>query len=126
MLGKANGTFASKRALAISVAFVASFASLAKLSPAEAQSLPLIRDSEIEALLSDYAKPIFRTAGLGSGRVTVRIVRNDAFNAFVLDGSNVISTAVIIFFYSNYQRIRDSFFYNAMKVVGVNIDPYFI
>ena len=89
MLGKANGTFASKRALAISVAFVASFASLAKLSPAEAQSLPLIRDSEIEALLSDYAKPIFRTAGLGSGRVTVRIVRNDTFNAFVLDGSNV-------------------------------------
>ena len=57
--------------------------------PAAAQGLPLIRDSEIEALLTDYAKPIFRAAGLGSGRVTVRIVRNDAFNAFVLDGSNV-------------------------------------
>jgi predicted Zn-dependent protease len=56
---------------------------------AHAQNLPLIRDSEIEALLSDYAQPIFRAAGLGSGRVTVRIVKNEAFNAFVLDGSNV-------------------------------------
>jgi predicted Zn-dependent protease len=56
---------------------------------ANAQNLPLIRDTEIEQLLSDYAKPVFRAAGLGSGRVTVRIVRNEAFNAFVLDGNNV-------------------------------------
>ncbi len=54
-----------------------------------AQSLPLIRDTEIETLLSDYARPVFRAAGLGTGRVTVRIVRNEAFNAFVLDGANV-------------------------------------
>lgn len=57
--------------------------------PATAQGLPLIRDSEIENLLSDYARPIFRAAGLGTGRVTVRIVRNEAFNAFVIDGHNV-------------------------------------
>ncbi len=56
---------------------------------ARAQGLPLIRDAEIEALLQDYAKPIFRAAGFGSGRVTVRIVNNEAFNAFVLDGANV-------------------------------------
>ncbi len=58
-------------------------------APAQAQGLSLIRDSEVEALLNDYAKPIFRAAGLGSGRITMRIVRNDAFNAFVLDGRNV-------------------------------------
>ena len=62
---------------------------IASSSRVAAQGLPLIRDSEIESLLSDYAKPIFRAAGLGTGRVTVRIVRNEAFNAFVLDGSNV-------------------------------------
>ena len=50
-------------------------------APVQAQGLPLIRDSEIEALLTDYAKPIFRAAGFGSGRVTVRIVRNETFNA---------------------------------------------
>jgi predicted Zn-dependent protease len=65
-------------------------ASLANTSGgARAQGLPLIRDAEIEALLQDYAKPIFHVAGFGSGRVTVRIVNNDAFNAFVLDGANV-------------------------------------
>lgn len=57
--------------------------------PAAAQRLPLIRDSEIEALLNDYAQPIFRAAGLGQGRVAVRIVRNDNFNAFVVDGRSV-------------------------------------
>jgi predicted Zn-dependent protease len=57
--------------------------------PAAAQGLPLIRDSEIEGVLSDYAKPLFKAAGLGSGRIKMRIVQNDAFNAFVLDGKNV-------------------------------------
>ena len=51
--------------------------------------LPLIRDTEIENLLNDYAKPVFRAAGLGTGRVAIRIVRNNAFNAFVVDGRNV-------------------------------------
>lgn len=58
-------------------------------TPAYAQGLPLIRDTEIERLLNDYASPIFRAAGLGTGRVTVRIVRNNTFNAFVVDGRNV-------------------------------------
>lgn len=57
--------------------------------PVAAQGLPLIRDSEIEALMADYARPILKVAGLGSGRVVVRIVKNDVFNAFVLDGNNV-------------------------------------
>jgi len=56
---------------------------------ASAQNLPLIRDTEIENVLSDYAKPLFKAAGLGSGRIKMRIVQNDAFNAFVLDGRNV-------------------------------------
>jgi predicted Zn-dependent protease len=58
-------------------------------TPAAAQGLPLIRDTEIETLLADYSKPIFHTAGLGTGRIKIRIVQNEAFNAFVLDGRNV-------------------------------------
>ncbi len=54
-----------------------------------AQGIPLIRDTEIENLLNDYARPIFKAAGLGSGRVAVRIVNNEAFNAFVVDGRSV-------------------------------------
>src|SRR5262249_27084343 len=56
---------------------------------AGAQGLPLIRDTEIEALLNDYSQKVFKAAGLGTGRVTVRIINNDAFNAFVVDGRNV-------------------------------------
>lgn len=61
----------------------------ATVTPAAAQSLPLIRDTEIENLLADYARPIFKVAGLGSGRISMRIVNNDAFNAFVVDGRHV-------------------------------------
>jgi predicted Zn-dependent protease len=61
------------------------------VSPREAgaQGLPLIRDREIERLLNDYAQPIFEAAGLGGGRITIRIVRSNVFNAFVVDGRNV-------------------------------------
>ena len=63
--------------------------SLASVSPAAAQSLPLIRDTEIENLLKDYSVPIFRAAGLGAQNVAMRIIRHDSFNAFVVDGRNV-------------------------------------
>ena len=56
---------------------------------ASAQQLSFIRDAEIEELLGSYAKPIFAAAGLGSQNIKVRIVKDRAFNAFVLDGRNV-------------------------------------
>ncbi len=68
---------------------LAATAFLSCASTASAQNLPLIRDTEIEDVLSDYAKPIFKAAGVGTGRIKIRIVQNDAFNAFVLDGRNV-------------------------------------
>jgi predicted Zn-dependent protease len=69
----------------------AAVAAVGALTPglASAQGLPLIRDTEIENLLNDYARPIFKAANLGSGRVAVRIVNNENFNAFVVDGRNV-------------------------------------
>jgi predicted Zn-dependent protease len=62
---------------------------IAAASPAVAQGIPLIRDTEIENLLKDYSRPIFKAAGLGSQNIAMRIVRHDSFNAFVLDGRNV-------------------------------------
>jgi predicted Zn-dependent protease len=56
---------------------------------AQAQALRFIRDAEIEDLLSDYARPIFQVAGLGAQKVKVRIIQDNSFNAFVLDGRNV-------------------------------------
>jgi predicted Zn-dependent protease len=64
--------------------------------PAMAEGIPLIRDAETEKLLKDYSRPIFKAAGLG-GRITMRIVKHDSFNAFVVDGLNVfINTGTLL------------------------------
>jgi predicted Zn-dependent protease len=62
---------------------------LAFLIIAPAQAAGLIRDSEIETLIRDYARPIFRVAGLGTQNVNVHLVNNRSFNAFVVDGKNM-------------------------------------
>ena len=62
---------------------------LAAVPPAKADRLSFIRDTEIERLLADYSRPIFRAAGLGGQNIAMRIVKHETFNAFVLDGQNV-------------------------------------
>jgi predicted Zn-dependent protease len=57
-------------------------------SSALAQGIPLVRDAETERLLKDYSRPIFKAAGLGA-HITMRIVKHESFNAFVIDGNNV-------------------------------------
>ncbi|MGH6865040.1 MAG: M48 family metalloprotease [Methyloceanibacter sp.] len=54
-----------------------------------ADAAGLIRDAETESLIRDYAKPIFRTAGLGSQNIKIHIVNDRNFNAFVVDGHNM-------------------------------------
>ncbi len=56
---------------------------------AQSQGIGLIRDAEIEELLADYARPIFRAANLSSQNVSIHIVNSRAFNAFVVDGNNM-------------------------------------
>jgi predicted Zn-dependent protease len=63
--------------------------SIGAVSPAAAQGLPLIRDTEIENLLKEYSMPVFKAAGLASQNISMRIIRHDSFNAFVVDGRNV-------------------------------------
>src|SRR5665213_1446888 len=67
--------FASVTALA--VAFVGSGPSA--VTPAHAQGaatrgMPVIRDTEIEQLLRDYAEPILKVAGLGKQNVKVVVL----------------------------------------------------
>ncbi|PVB62821.1 peptidase [Labrenzia sp. 011] len=56
-------------------------------APAQAQrgSLPLVRDAETEALLKDYAKPIFKVAGIANSEPQIILVNEKTFNAFVPD-----------------------------------------
>jgi predicted Zn-dependent protease len=54
-----------------------------------AQAGGLIRDAETEKLIRDYARPIFKAAGLYGQNVKIHIVSDRAFNAFVVDGQNM-------------------------------------
>lgn len=61
---------------------------LAVPQPGHTQSgkLLIIRDAEIEALLRDYARPLFKAADLDGDAVEIIIVNDNSFNAFVADG----------------------------------------
>jgi predicted Zn-dependent protease len=78
------------------MALIYAIGACAATTPAAAQGVPLIRDTEVENLLKDYSRPIFKAALLGS-HVTMRIVRHESFNAFVIDGLNVfINTGTLL------------------------------
>lgn len=60
------------------------------------RGISLIRDAEIEALLRDYARPIFKAAGLRRGAVEIFIVNNQQFNAFVLGRRLFINSGALL------------------------------
>jgi len=59
--------------------------------------LPIIRDTEIEQLLRDYATPILRSAGLAQQNVRVVVLNDRTFNAFVMDGRHIFINAGALF-----------------------------
>lgn len=68
------------------------------ITPAQAQSrsVPIVRDAEIEALISDYTNPILKVAGLGNRNIRTVLVNNNSFNAFV-DGRRIfINTGALL------------------------------
>jgi predicted Zn-dependent protease len=66
-------------------------------TPALAAGVRIIRDAETEALLQDYAAPIFKAAGIASGSIEILIIPDRNFNAFVADGRKMfINTGAIL------------------------------
>ena len=64
--------------------------------PAHAQSVPIVRDAEIEALVRDYARPILQAAGLSKSGISIILVNDRRFNAFV-DGRRIfINTGALL------------------------------
>ena len=59
--------------------------------------IPIIRDTEIEQLLRDYAAPILRAAGLAKQNVKVVVLNDRAFNAFVMDGRHIFINTGALF-----------------------------
>lgn len=83
------------RALAVACAGALAFAPMG----AEAQNrrAQIIRDAEIEALLRDYAEPIFTVAGVTSRDAQIVLVLSKEFNAFVATGRRMMmNTGVLL------------------------------
>jgi len=88
-------------ALATAIAVAATGAG-PTFEPARAQEqatrgMPVIRDTEIEQLLRDYAAPILKSAGLAKQDVRIVILNDRAFNAFVMDGRHIFINAGALF-----------------------------
>src|SRR3981189_1193624 len=64
---------------------VAPMAALAQ----ENKGPPILRDTESEALLREYTRPILRTAGLEKQNIQMVIINERVFNAFVADGRRI-------------------------------------
>jgi predicted Zn-dependent protease len=91
------------RAVALATAFAVALAGIpASAPPARAQDsttrgMPVVRDTEIEQLLRDYAQPILKAAGLAKQSVRVVVLNDRAFNAFVMDGRHIFINAGALF-----------------------------
>jgi predicted Zn-dependent protease len=66
---------------------------------ANAQSgnrVAVVRDAEIEALVRDYARPIFKAAGISDRNIEIVLVNDDSFNAFVAGRRMFINTGALM------------------------------
>ncbi|ESX82126.1 M48 family metalloprotease [Mesorhizobium sp. M0027] len=61
-----------------------------------AQNVPVVRDAEIEALVRDYARPIFKAAGLSGDAINIVLVNDQSFNAFVAGRRMFINTGALM------------------------------
>ncbi len=80
------------------VAAAAVLYGVAATVPAQAQqnSVPVVRDAEIEALVRDYARPIFKAAGLANSGINIILVNDQRFNAFVAGRRMFINTGALL------------------------------
>lgn len=87
--------------------FVAIGLTLATAAPAQSQSIRIIRDAEIEAMVASFAAPLFRAAGFVRDPRIV-IVNDRRFNAFVTEDGNI---------YINHGTILDVETPGALKAI---------
>lgn len=86
----------SKTTRSIVAASLAAALAVTTSATAFAQSgVSVVRDAEIEALVRDYARPIFKAAGLKSG-IDIILVNDRSFNAFVIGRRMFINTGALL------------------------------
>lgn len=82
------------RTLCVAVAGLA--VAVTSVGTAAAQSVPVVRDAEIEALVRDYARPVLKAAGLGNSGIDIVLVNDRSFNAFVAGRRIFVNTGALL------------------------------
>ncbi|MDH6232932.1 putative Zn-dependent protease [Mesorhizobium soli] len=96
MQTRSLSSLVSKSARSLAKISLAAALSVSTSVSAFAQSrLPVVRDAEIEALLRDYARPIFKAAGLRSN-IDIILVNDPSFNAFVAGQRMFVNTGALM------------------------------
>lgn len=81
----------SGRVIAFLVGFLGPFGAM--VTPASAQGVTLLQDTETERLLHSYEDPILHVAGIDPNAVKIYIVNDTSLNAFVAEGQNIFANA---------------------------------
>jgi len=95
---------------------LAGTALMATHTAATAQGLNLIRDTEIEKLLQDYAKPVFKVGNLGP--VSIHIIQEDTINAFVTQGNNMFFNTGLLLLAKNSNEVIGVMAHETGHIVG--------
>src|SRR5229473_456805 len=74
---------------AVALAAALALAPMALAQEKESRGPPILRDTEAEALLREYTRPILRAAGLEKQNIQMVIINESVFNAFVADGRRI-------------------------------------
>ncbi|MER9231701.1 M48 family metalloprotease [Mesorhizobium sp. M0622] len=95
MLSRPKSTIA-RTARSFATLSLAAVVAIAGSVNAFAQNVPVVRDAEIEALVRDYARPIFKAAGLSNDAINIVLVNDQSFNAFVAGRRLFINTGALM------------------------------
>ena len=85
-----SSVFAAARRSALPLLAAASLILAPAAEARRGRGHAVIRDAEIEALLRDYAEPVFGAAGVTSRDADIVIVQDKDFNAFVASGRRMV------------------------------------
>ena len=86
--------------------------------PAMAAGMSLIRDTEIENTIRDYATPLFAAAGLQPDNIRIFIVNGDDINAFVAGGQNLFLNSGLLVRSDNPNQIMGVIAHETGHIAG--------
>ena len=104
------------RVTLVAVAIISSV--IGSSGPAAAQGLNIIRDTEIEMFLKEWAKPAFVAGGLTPESITIRLINDDSLNAFVTQGNQMFIHTGLLMAAKNSNEVIGVMAHETGHIVG--------